>query len=106
MNLMSDAHCVSLLISFLPLFFPADAECPPALSLQPQNAAVGQTGPFHSPTCSIAFLANEASTTSSYFGVLPSLMLPTLVIRSAVKFRRSGPSPVFASQMQFFTMKS
>src|SRR6476646_3878181 len=71
-----------------------------------QNAAVGQIGPFHSPSCSIAFFAKDVSTTSSYLGVLPSLILPTLVIKSAVKLTRSGLRPLFASQMHSLTMKS
>src|SRR5262245_25320653 len=71
-----------------------------------QNAAVGQTGPFHSPSCSSAFFAKVVSTTSSYWGVLPSLILPTLVIRLAVKLMRSGLSPLLASQMHSLTMKS
>ncbi len=71
-----------------------------------QKAAVGHTGPFHSPSCAIAFLAKLPSTMSSYFGVLPGLMLPTLVIKSAVKLVRSGPSPLLASQMHSLIMKS
>src|SRR5262249_47215210 len=71
-----------------------------------QKAAVGQIGPFHSPTCSSALFAKVVSTISSYLGVLPSLMLPTLVMRSAVKFTRSGLSPLLASQMHSLIMKS
>src|SRR4029079_5865124 len=83
-----------------------DQAAPVDFRSNPQNAAVGHTGPFHSPTCSIALFAKVVSTISSYFGVLPSLILPTLAIRSAVKLTRSGLSPLLASQMHSLTMKS
>src|SRR5499427_382044 len=104
MHLIGDAHPI------FPWAFcttsAAKEAAPAELESELQNAAVGHTGPFHSPSISIAFFANVVSTISSYFGVLPSLILPTLVIKSAVKLTRSGLNPLLASQMHSLTMKS